>query len=169
MTHVNLIRQVLAATALASAVAVVAQAAPAPQAPSGPKPAATAPAGPLVAYNEAVRIVNGKRVVQLPPQVNRNGTKMFVPRLHGAYKPHTGFMVETEAGLMQCAVPFFDKDGCEPSSYGSKRMLRTWIVLRGGEWQGCIGIDQPKKCRAVYPKPGSPDMRLGGVMPAEGS
>lgn len=167
MTRVNLIRQTLAATVMA--VAVAAQAAPAPEAPIGPaKPAATAPAGPVVAYNEAVRVVNGKRVVQLPPR-NPYGTKEYVPKLSGAYKPPAGYMIETEAGLMQCTVTFFDKDGCEPSTYGSKRAMRTWIVLRGGEWQGCIGIDQPKKCRAVYPKPGSPDMRLGGVMPAEGS
>lgn len=170
MISMNLIRQGFAVGAIA--LAANAQAAPPSHAPaSPPKTTASGPnesLGPVVAYNEAVRVINGKRVVQLPPR-NPYGTKVFVPRFDGVYKPHAGYMIETEAGLVQCTVPFFEKEGCEPSTYGIKRTNRRWIVLRGGEWQACTGVEQPKKCRAVYPKPGSPDARATGVMPYEES
>ncbi|MBI5792585.1 MAG: hypothetical protein HZA63_14035 [Rhodocyclales bacterium] len=126
----------------------------------------TVGAGPVVAYNEAVRIVNGKRVVQLPP-LNPYNPKQFVPPANSHAMRMHAYMIETQAGLVQCTVPFFAKEGCEPSDYGRQQRLRTWVVFRNGEWQGCIGASKPKQCRAVYPKRGSPDHHLGGVIPSE--
>jgi len=173
MTHAHSVTRVLrkAVTGAAIVAASASQAAPSADASASAAratPAASTSLGPTVAYNEAVRVIGGKRIVQLPPP-NPHNPKQFVPRLDGAYKPHAGYMIEAEAGLMQCTLPVYHQHGCEPSTYGSKRSVRTWIVLRGGQWQACIGIDQPKKCRALYPTPGSPDARERGAMPNEAS
>ncbi len=122
--------------------------------------------GATVAYNEAVRLVNGKRVVQLPP-LNPYNPKQYVAPASSYVMRVQAFMIETQEGLVQCTVPFFAKVGCEPSTFGQVKRSRTWIVLRAGRWDACIGIDKPTKCREIYPKPGSADYHLGGVMPSE--
>lgn len=120
-----------------------------------------------VAYNEAVRVVGGKRQVQLPPR-NPHAPREVVPKVgEGGPIGFAKYMVESERGLLQCTVPYVTKEGCEPSNYGKAKRPRTWVVLRQGEWQGCTGIDTPKRCRALYPKPGSPDHKIGGVLPRE--
>lgn len=144
-------------------------AATAAPASSGTSSAASAPSaaqaalGPTVAYNEAVRVVGGKRVVQLPPPSKYTPPGWSVTKPGNHYGGSSPYMVETVDGLMQCTVPFYHPVGCEPSTYGTQRKLRTWIVLREGQWEGCIGIDQPKRCRAVHPK----GKRISGVMPFE--
>lgn len=153
------------AAALAAHLAIVASAHAAPAADSGNAPPRAA-AGPTVAYNEAVRIVGGKRVVELPP-LNPYSPKQFVPPAGSHVLRNHAYMVETPNGLLQCTVPFYAKAGCEPSTYGSVRQRRTWVVLHKGEWKGCIGLDAPKQCRALYPKQGSTENHLGGVIPAE--
>lgn len=155
------------AAAMAAHLAVVVGCHAAPAADSG-SAAPQAAAGPTVAYNEAVRVVAGKRVVQLPP-LNPYNPKQYVAPASSYVMRVQAFMIETQDGLVQCTVPFFAKEGCEPSTFGQLKRSRTWIVLREREWQACIGIDKPKKCRAIYPKPGSPDYHLGGVMPSEAS
>lgn len=120
--------------------------------------------GPTVAYNEAVKLVGGKRVVELPPP---NPRKLFIPKVGGPYGGFATYMIEGPAVLLQCTVPLYAPEACEPSTYGKAKRPRTWIVLRNGVWEGCTGIDAPKKCRAIYPSRSSSGGNLGGVMPSE--
>lgn len=157
--------------ACAAVVACAAGHAAVVAAPAGPgtSAAASAPAtaqaalGPTVAYNEAVRIVAGKRVVQLAPRHQNPNRNRDVTKPGSPFGGDAHFMIEAPEGLVQCTVPFYDPAGCEPSNYGTLRKLRTWIVLRNGQWEGCVGLKTPERCRAVYPN----TKRITGVMPFE--
>lgn len=122
--------------------------------------------GPTVPYNEAVKVVNGKRVVQLPSR-NPYMPDEFVRPIDGPYAKQQLFMIETQDGLVQCVMPYVVAKACQASSFGSEKRNRTWVVLKDGEWRGCIGLQAPKQCRAIYPKRGSPENKLGGVIPRE--
>jgi hypothetical protein len=164
-------RLVHARIALAALLACVAGHAAVVAAPasSGTSAAASAPTtaqaalGPTVAYNEAVRIVGGKRVVQLAPRHPNPRRNRDVTKPGSPFGGDAHFMIEAPEGLVQCTVPFYDPAGCEPSNYGTLRKLRTWIVLRNGQWEGCVGLKTPERCRAVYPN----TKRITGVMPFE--
>lgn len=128
--------------------------------------AAQEAAGPTVRYNEAVRVINGKRVVELPPR------NPHYPNLQPSPVNKAGsslrYMIETTGGLVQCTSSHWTAESCEPSDHGTKRRARTWVVKKGGAWQGCIGLETPKECRALYlPRSSSP--MSGPFMPDEAS
>lgn len=103
--------------------------------------------GATAPYNEAVTIVNGKRVVELAP------LPLHLRSLVGAFtKPGTAgestrHAVETDQGLMDCnGVHFYHPKACSPSDYGKVVRARTWTVKMHGAWHACIGRAKPVQC-----------------------
>jgi len=105
--------------------------------------------GATAPYNEAVRTVDGKRVVEVAPvpevlkfMVARGRT----PDELGAI----GFVlmeVETPMGLMDCAnLPYYHPKVCSPTTFGKVKRERQWAVKLAGHWQLCIGRLKPIKC-----------------------
>ena len=108
------------------------------------------PAGAVFPANEAVRIVGGKRVVELPPLTPtakrsvQGGAKMPPPSPGGEV-----FMIEASQGLMECRGPFFAATGCVPSSLGKTKRPRLWTVKLRGVWEHCNSRAETRKCEPV--------------------
>ena len=110
---------------------------------------ASAADGATAPYNEAVKIVDGKRVVDMAP---------FPPSLkfllaHAKTPDQMGpdifavDVVETPMGLMDCnGIPYYHPKVCSPSTFGTVKRRRQWAVKLDGRWQQCIGRLKPIKC-----------------------
>lgn len=120
--------------------------------------------GATAPYNEAVRIVGGQRIVELPPPVPGYSKTRRPPRISAAFR--AGVLIEHPRGLMQCTWMMYEPESCEPSDYGQVKRMRTWLVKRNGEWQGCVGLPTPTRCVQLNAKPvtGAP---FGPGLPAE--
>jgi hypothetical protein len=109
--------------------------------------APAAPAGPAFPGNEAVRIVDGKRVVEAPPltaasqRYVKGGAKLPPPSASGEV-----FMIEGQQGLMECRGTYLSETGCIPSSLGTTKRPRLWTVKLGGVWQHCDSLAASRKC-----------------------
>lgn len=105
------------------------------------------PAGAAFPGNEAVRIVNGKRVVEAPPltaaaqRYVKGGAKLPPPSATGEV-----FMIESQQGLMECRGTYLSESGCVPSSLGTTKRPRLWTVKLGGVWQHCDSRATSRKC-----------------------
>jgi len=103
--------------------------------------------GATAPYNEAVTIVNGKRVVEvapLPPHMRAYVSSFAKP---GTAGETTRQAVETEGGLMDCnGIYFYHPKACSPSDYGKVVRAREWTVKMKGAWYSCIGRAKPVQC-----------------------
>jgi hypothetical protein len=55
-------------------------------------------------------------------------------------------MVETNGGLMEC-TEFYARPGtCRPSTYGTVKSSRVWIIKNGGQWLQCQYPNLASKC-----------------------
>ena len=105
------------------------------------------PESPAFPGNEAVRLINGKKVVEAPPltaasqRYVKGGAKLPPPSATGEV-----FMIETQQGLMECRGTYLSDSGCVPSSLGSKKRPRLWTVKLGGVWLHCDSRAQLRKC-----------------------
>jgi len=114
------------------------------------------PTGPAFPGNEAVHIVNGKRVAELPPltaQTQRylkSGFKLSPPRPGSEV-----YMIEGPVELMDCTSIYFSQSGCVPSSLGTSKRSRFWTVKLNGVWMHCESRAPSRKCEpAVAGVPG---------------
>jgi hypothetical protein len=104
-------------------------------------------AGAAFPGNEAVRIVNGKRVVEGPPltaasqRYVKGGAKLPPPSASGEV-----FMIEGQQGLMECRGTYLSETGCIPSSLGTTKRPRLWTVKLSGVWLHCDSRVQSHKC-----------------------
>ena len=105
------------------------------------------PASPAFPGNEAVRIVNGKRVVEAPPltaatqRYIKGGGKLPPPSASGEV-----FMIEGPAGLMECRSVYLSETGCVPSTLGTTKRSRFWTVKLNGAWSHCESRAPARKC-----------------------
>ena len=105
------------------------------------------PAGPAFPGNEAVRIVNGKRVVETPPlsaatqRYIKGGGKLPPPSASGEV-----FMIEGPVGLMECRSVYLSETGCVPSTLGTTKRSRFWTVKLNGAWSHCESRAPARKC-----------------------
>jgi hypothetical protein len=105
------------------------------------------PAGSAFPGNEAVRIVNGKRVVEAPPltaatqRYIKGGGKLPPPSASGEV-----FMIEGPAGLMECRSVYLSETGCVPSTLGTTKRSRFWTVKVNGAWTHCESRAPSPKC-----------------------
>jgi hypothetical protein len=104
-------------------------------------------AGAAFPGNEAVRIVNGKRVVEAPPltaatqRYIKGGGKLPPPSAGGEV-----FMIEGPAGLMECRSVYLSDTGCVPSTLGKTKRSRFWTVKVKGVWSHCESRAPSPKC-----------------------
>ena len=105
------------------------------------------PESPAFPGNEAVRFVNGKKIVEAPPltaasqRYVKGGAKLPPPSPGGEV-----FMIEAPQGLMECRGPYLSDSGCVPSSLGTMKRPRLWTVKLGGAWLHCDSRAQSRKC-----------------------
>lgn len=105
------------------------------------------PAGPAFPGNEAVRIVNGKRVVEAPPLTA--AAQRYVASGGKTAPPAPGsevFMIEGIDGLMECRGVFLSSTGCIPSTLGTSKRSRFWTVKVMGVWLHCESREPSRKC-----------------------
>ena len=105
------------------------------------------PAGPAFPGSEAVRIVNGKRVVEAPPLTA--AARRFVDGGGKTAPPAPGsevFMIEGPEGLVECRGVFLSRTGCIPSTLGTAKRSRFWTVKVKGVWLHCESRAPSRKC-----------------------
>lgn len=107
-------------------------------------------AGATAPYNEAVRVVAGKRIVELPPANAvdaRFGNTQDPPSKNPTAHYHDIFEVETLSGLMDCTTQSFQAHACEPTTFGTAdKQRRYWVVKMRGRWFECVNHDRPVEC-----------------------
>jgi hypothetical protein len=109
--------------------------------------ASAEPAGAVFPGNEAVRIVDGKRVVEAPPltaasqRYVKGGAKLPPPSAGGEV-----FMIEAPEGLVECRGTYLSSTGCVPSSLGTTTRARLWTVKLAGQWLHCDSRAASRKC-----------------------
>lgn len=140
--------------------------------------------GPTAVYNEAVKVIDGVRHVQLPPLSNDDRVT-FVSTLPPDKKPaespqqawlqgikwdtpererYVGWiMVEASDGLVECIDALYHPNRCRPSTYGKKTLGRVWMVLRQSTWMLCADpkkVDRLNRCeRVLQPREGDISFR----------
>lgn len=113
-------------------------------------PADAQPKGAVFPGNEAVRIVNGKRVVEEPPLTAstkayiKGGGKLPPPSATGEV-----FMIEGAEQLMECRSVYLSATACVPSTLGSTKRARFWTVKLNGAWSHCESRAAGRKCEAA--------------------
>ena len=109
----------------------------------------------FVKGNEAVKsLPGGERLVDLAPLPSSGPIRKTKPCLAQA-GCHAGpwHMVETRAGLMECTEVYAREGTCRPSSYGTTKLSRIWVVKAGGQWLQCQFPDLGSKCVKVFARP----------------
>ena len=109
----------------------------------------------FVKGNEAVRTsTTGERLVELAPLPSAGPIRKTKPCLAQA-GCHAGpwHMVETRTGLMECTEVYAREGTCRPSSYGTTKLSRIWVVKAGGQWLQCQFPDLGSKCVKVFAPP----------------
>lgn len=108
------------------------------------------PAGSAFPGNEAVRIVDGKRVVEPPPLT---ATAQRYVKGGGKFPPPSAaaevFMIEGPDALVECSIPYLSKTSCIPSSLGITKRPRFWTVKLSGNWLHCSSRAASRKCEPV--------------------
>lgn len=109
----------------------------------------------VVKGNEAVRTsTSGEHVVELAPLPSMGPIRKTKTCLAAA-GCHAGpwHMVETRDGLMECTEVYAREGTCRPSSYGTTKFSRIWVVKAGGQWLQCQFPDLGSKCVKVFAPP----------------
>jgi hypothetical protein len=109
----------------------------------------------FVKGNEAVRTsASGERLVDLAPLPSSGPIRKSKPCLAQA-GCHAGpwHMVETRDGLQECTEVYAREGTCRPSSYGTTKLSRIWVVKVSGQWLQCQYPDLGSKCIKVFAPP----------------
>lgn len=114
--------------------------------------ASAAASAQYVKGNEAVRQTAGGRQVETPPLLPAI-SRMPPCRADGGCNGGPWHMVETQEGLRECTEPTARPGTCRPSSYGSRKLSRLWIVKRGNQWLWCQYPDLSSQCVDMHARP----------------
>ncbi len=109
--------------------------------------ACASPSGPAFPGNEAVRIVDGKRLVEAPPLTA--STQRYVNGGGKLPPPSPGgevYMIEGRDGLVECRSVYLSPTGCTPSTLGSTKRRRFWTVKLRGVWEHCDARTPSRHC-----------------------
>ena len=107
---------------------------------------ATAATAQFVKGNEAVTILaDGSRKVETPPLPSGTLAKPC-PAAKAGCAGGGWLMVETTGGLMECTEIYARADTCRPSTYGTEKRSRLWIVKSKSQWMQCQIPDLSSKC-----------------------
>ncbi len=104
--------------------------------------------GAIAPYNEAVRIVNGQRVVEvLPFPTHMKHALAYLKKPEQFPTDQSVASIETQQGLMDCVgTLWYHPQACSPSTFGKKVVFRTWVVKMGGRWFNCGSVTTVKSC-----------------------
>lgn len=110
--------------------------------------ASEAAGGATAPYNEAVRIVDGKRVVDIVPFPAHMQHALRYLKRPGEYPGERSVIsIETPQGLMDCVgTLWFHPKACSPSNFGKELRDRTWVVEMHGQWFTCASFTSAKTC-----------------------
>lgn len=113
--------------------------------------AAVAYDGATATFNEAVRTVNGKRVVEVAPFPDHMKRSIGVLKKPLEYPYQVGVAtIETNDGLMDCySTLWYHPSMCNRSTFGKEVRYRTWIALMGGKWFACSSHLTAKSCAPI--------------------
>jgi hypothetical protein len=107
----------------------------------------------FVKGNEAVKVMpDGTKRVETPPLPSATlgapcpATKSGCAG--GGWK-----MLESIDGLVECTEVFARPGTCRPSTYGTEKRSRAWIVKVKGQWMQCALPDVSGKCVSLKSLP----------------
>ena len=109
----------------------------------------------FVKGNDAVKVMaDGSRKVESAPLPATGPIRSTKPCLANA-GCHAGswHMVETADRLMECTEAYARPGTCRPSTYGSNKISRLWVVKTGGNWLQCQYPDLGRKCVNMFARP----------------
>jgi hypothetical protein len=100
--------------------------------------------------NEAIKVTASGRSVETPPVPHSLGKpcRADAKCYAGAWR-----MVETEQGLLECTEPYAREGTCRPSTYGSQKLPRVWVVKKSSTWVQCQYPDLASKCVVLFARP----------------
>jgi len=100
----------------------------------------------FVKGNEAVKLMpDGARKVETPP-LPAATLAAPCPAEKPACTASGWRMVETAEGLRECTEIYARPGTCRPSTYGTEKRPRLWIVKTQGQWMQCQLPDLNSKC-----------------------
>jgi hypothetical protein len=109
----------------------------------------------FVKGNEAVQVLpSGGSKVETAPLPSTGPIRNTKPCAASA-GCHAGpwHMVETPDGLRECTEVYARAGTCRPSTYGTTKLSRLWVVKKGGQWLQCQFPDMGSKCVNVFARP----------------
>ncbi|MGE0674239.1 MAG: hypothetical protein AB7O64_14405 [Methylibium sp.] len=108
--------------------------------------AATTASAQFVKGNEAVKVLpDGTKKVETPPLPAATlGTPCSAD--NPACTASGWRMVETQDGLRECTEIYARPGTCRPSTFGTEKRPRLWIVKTRGQWMQCQLPDIASKC-----------------------
>lgn len=108
--------------------------------------ASTAASAQFVKGNEAVKVMSdGRKQVDVPP-VPSVSLGSPCPAVKPGCDGGGWKMLESESGLVECTEVFARPTTCRPTTYGTEKRSRVWIVKIKGEWAQCERPDISGKC-----------------------
>ena len=107
----------------------------------------------FVKGNEAVKVMpDGSKKVETPSTTGALLTKPC-PAANPGCSGGGWKMVETSEGLVECTEVYARPSTCRPSTYGSEKRSRVWVVKVGPEWKHCQYPDLDKGCVSIKSLP----------------
>jgi hypothetical protein len=109
----------------------------------------------FVKGNEAVKLMpDGTKKVETPPLPATGPIRSTKP-CAAADNCHGGawLMVETGEGLVECTEAYARPVTCRPSSYGTTKLMRVWVVKSRKSWLQCQLPDLGSKCVDMFVRP----------------
>ena len=107
--------------------------------------------GPAAAFNEAVRIVNGQRAVEVAPFPAHMQHAVINFKKPEEFPNEIAVVtIETGQGLMDCySTLWYHPKACSPSTFGKAVRYRTWVVLMNHRWFMCSSHLSAKTCAPI--------------------
>ena len=109
----------------------------------------------FVKGNEAVKVMpDGKKRVETPPLPSVPLGKPC-PAAQAGCAGGGWLMVETAEGLFECTEIYARPGTCRPSTYGTEKRSRLWVVKANSQWMQCQYPDMTGKCVSTKSLPTS--------------
>jgi hypothetical protein len=109
----------------------------------------------FVKGNEAVKVMpDGTKRVETPPLPSVPIGKPC-PAAQAGCAGGGWLMVETADGLVECTEIYARPGTCRPSTYGTEKRSRLWIVKTSSQWMQCQYPDVASKCVSTKSLPTS--------------
>ena len=109
----------------------------------------------FVKGNEAVKVMpDGKKRIETPPLPSVPLGKPC-PAAQAGCAGGGWLMVETAEGLFECTEIYARPGTCRPSTYGTEKRSRLWVVKTNSQWMQCQYPDMTGKCVSTKSLPTS--------------